>query len=206
MTTHNYGIDYSGPGSTVNRDPDNGIRYGVIHMNDLAHWAWGDFKADYGPPTCPKCGNEAVNGDSDVPAEVLEESGVLDPFNLCDRSDDLGYKTLHGACGDYACDNCKILFDGEDAYGDEPRGHYLDDGEYKASVDSINDVFVIKSPYYTHAQFCSPCAPGACHLANPTDEGGPKAYCLGHEWFEDGVAPYTVYRVSDNTVVEPEKK
>lgn len=28
-----------------------------------------------------------------------------------------------------------------------------------------------------------------------------KAYCLGHEWFESGKAPYRVFRVSDNSEV-----
>jgi hypothetical protein len=27
------------------------------------------------------------------------------------------------------------------------------------------------------------------------DHGVPKAYCLGHDWFDDGRAPYPVYSV-----------
>lgn len=56
-----------------------------------------------------------------------------------------------------------------------------------------NDLFVIKSPFYTLAQYCSPCVPGAGNLDCPMEEG-VKTYCLGHDWFE-GKAPYPVYSV-----------
>jgi len=39
-------------------------------------------------------------------------------------------------------------------------GNNLDDGDYLAASDSEGDVWVYRSPYYTRAQFCSPCAPG----------------------------------------------
>jgi len=68
------------------------------------------------------------------------------------------------------------------------------------------DIFVEKSPYFTYAQFCSPCAPGACSMESELDEPLPsnKCYCLGHDWFEDGKAPYTVYSVKTGKVVEPQ--
>lgn len=99
----------------------------------------------------------------------------------------------------------------------EPLGWTLDDGEYLAESDSYGDIFVYRSPYYTHAQFCSPCAPGACHLENPTDKGGQRAYCFAPDWFEwwsemgiepAGVyleiktsCPYPVYRVKDGVCI-----
>lgn len=78
-----------------------------------------------------------------------------------------------------------------------------------------NDAFIIKSPYYTYAQFCSPCVPGAGNLDNPyipsghakeqimlvrhiapnaeweafkshaEDAGFPKVFCLGYDWFDE---------------------
>ena len=83
--------------------------------------------------------------------------------------------------------------------------YVLDDGEYTAESDNYGDIFITKSPYYTFAQFCSPCAPGACHLENPLSEPDDdnKCYCFGHDWFKDGRAPYTVYDVKTNLVVEP---
>lgn len=93
---------------------------------------------------------------------------------------------------------------GEDCDGDcmmdvEPTRHYDEEG-YKIFEDSQGDLFIEKSPYYTYAQFCSPCAPGAAYLLNHMEPGtGPKAYALGHDWFEDKKAPYRVFKVEDDT-------
>lgn len=92
-----------------------------------------------------------------------------------------------------------------ECYPDESNGNFLDDGEYQAFSDSSNDVWCVKSPYYTRAQFCSPCAPGACSLGSPCQDG-EKAYCFGHDWFENKVAPYPVYSVKDDSLVVPECK
>ena len=103
---------------------------------------------------------------------------------------------------DYSCESCEYCFNSDEAYGDEPLGHTLESDEYTASVDSYGDVFIMKSPYFTRAQFCSPCAPGACHLDNPTDDG-ERAYCFGHDWFEGDKAPYPVYSVATGELVNP---
>jgi hypothetical protein len=103
--------------------------------------------------------------------------------------------------GEYACRFCEWLFDGDEAFVDEPVCHTLDKDGYQATLDEHNDVFLVKSPYYTHAQFCSPCAPGAGHLDNPC-ESGPKTYCFGHDWFADGKAPYPVYDVKTGKQVK----
>lgn len=107
---------------------------------------------------------------------------------------------------DYQCRACRTRWDADHCYPDEPIGSYLDEGGYKAELHSDGDVFVILSPYYTHAQYCSPCAPGACYLLSPVDPSGPRAYCLGHEWFDSGKAPYPVWRVADGKLVRPEKR
>jgi hypothetical protein len=59
---------------------------------------------------------------------------------------------------------------------------------------------VLRSPYYTRGNFCSPCVPGGVSLESDNPDGA-KAYCLGHDWFENGVAPYTGYMVADDSVV-----
>lgn len=104
---------------------------------------------------------------------------------------------------DNICPECKEEIDHDEQYGDSPDLTILNKDGYEGVVDSYNDLVLTKSPYYTHAQFCSPCAPGAGSLSNPC-ESGPKTYCLGHEWFESEVAPYPVYRVDDNTEVSPQ--
>ena len=80
---------------------------------------------------------------------------------------------------------------------------YTGDGyQAEASTDS-GDIFITESPYFTYAQFCSPCAPGAVHLENPLDtkEDNNKGYCFGHDWFEGDVAPYPVYSVKTGKLV-----
>lgn len=217
----NYGIDY-GFGST-NVDHENGIRYGVIPANDLSCWAFEAFEADYGEPCCPKCGNEVIDYDDEQHDGFRCPgcSGLLDTSSGPDgeflhywcpdcetnvpEGDEIEY-TGRG-CADYACEDCHRYYDSGDCYGEEPREWILDDENYTASQGGNDtDVFIIRSPYYTHAHFCRPCAPGACYLRSPVDTDGPRCYCFGHDWFEDGVAPYPVYRVSDGTLVEPKSK
>jgi hypothetical protein len=76
---------------------------------------------------------------------------------------------------------------------------YTDDGYSLHQGVEEFDLWVLKSPYFTYAQFCSPCAPGACYLLNWLGQSSyndnNKAYCLGHDWFENGVAPYPIYDV-----------
>jgi len=178
------GLDY-GHGTT-NIDNETGIRYGVINQNEVLQ-AWADSaESDYGPAHCPKCGNQADTPDAF--GESFEDG----------RPDDYTHEAFE--CDDYVCADCKHFFGSESAFGDEPLGFYLDDDEYKASCGEDGDIFIIKSPYYTHSQFCSPCAPGAGYLMNPV-ENGPKTYCFGHDWFDEGKAPYPIFRVSDNSEV-----
>lgn len=182
MQTEYVGIDYGLGQSNV--DKETGIRFGVISQNEVLQ-AWADSSdADYGEPTCPKCGNEASAIDDpqvpdlDMPTEDWEDNGR-----------------------DHACLTCHYSFDSDEAYGDEPNGFTFQDSEYEAVQGLDGDIFIVKSPYYTRAQFCSPCAPGAAYLMNPCDDG-PKAYCFDHDWFESGKAPYPVYRVSDDSLIE----
>lgn len=82
----------------------------------------------------------------------------------------------------------------------EPTSWTFDALGYNASMGEDGDIFLIKSPYYTKAAFCSPCAPGACYITEPRANGA-KAYCFGPDWFEGDNAPYPVYRVADDTKV-----
>ena len=98
------------------------------------------------------------------------------------------------------CPRCGSEVGEDEQWADEPVGWELIADGYLGELDSQGDLFITKSPYYTHAQYCSPCAPGAGHLENPCPSG-PKTYCLGHEWFEDGT-PYPVYSVETGKIVE----
>lgn len=174
------GIDY-GRGQ-VNIDKTTGIRYGVISQHTVGQAWYEDVEPDYGPPTCPKCGNEV--------SEFNSDDG--------DSEDYEGYNSR--GCADYTCHQCKHTLDSQYVTPDEPRGWNYS-GEGYELVDCLDsDIMVLKSPYYTFAQYCSPCVPGAGNLNNPCEEGA-KSYCLGYEWFEEGKAPYPVYSVDTGAEV-----
>ena len=184
-TMSNYpGIDYSGTGATCNRDADTGIRYGVISTHSLTEWFWDSVENDYGDATCPECGNPAV----DTCAAEIQAVDWAEEQN-----------------GEWACTACEKVFESDNAFSDEALGWSIDDGEYKVCNCLDSDAMILKSPFYTFAQFCSPCVPGAGNLDNPCEDGA-KSYCFGHDWFDGDRAPYTVYRVADGTIVEPEEK
>lgn len=120
--------------------------------------------------------------------------------------------------GTVACVEC-----GEELKDDEPcheHGHTSDDfydmaearhwtidtDELKAMSDEMGDIFILKSIYFTYAQFCSPCAPGACSLANPispSESYSNRCYCFGHDCFEEGKAPYRVWSIETGEEVFP---
>lgn len=101
------------------------------------------------------------------------------------------------------CDYCGNNLEESDFDFQEPTSFSFEDAEYSAEQSADDtDIFILKSPYFTYAQFCSPCAPGAGYLLNWTDpDVGVKAYCFGHDWFEAENAPYPVYSVETGELV-----
>lgn len=222
------GIDYGCGLSNVDRE--TGIRFGVIPANDLGDSWYESSEGDYGPPMCGECGNEAVEID-EVPFDLddcktLRQEGWRkhDVLEIPEEQQEkCGRKEWRDEGRDYACLECCRSFDSDDAWGDDGPvfGHNLDDGEYKAHQGNDDcDVFVLKSPYYTRAQFCSPCAPGAAYLRNPCEDG-PKAYCFAPDWFrpwdddqvtgeycgEKTSCPYPVWTVDgDELIFAPKAK
>lgn len=103
------------------------------------------------------------------------------------------------------CPDCYKKIEESDWDFMEPDCFLLDDGEYKAETDDYMDIFITKSPYFTYSQLCSPCAPGAGYITNELEDKdyNQRTYCFGHDWFDSGKAPYTVYSVATGEVVEP---
>ncbi len=177
------GIDY-GMGTT-NVDRTNGIRYGVISQHSVLQ-AWADSaEPDYGEPHCPKCGGDVI--------EAHKVNNAGEPWS----------RLYSHSCEDYACENCEHYLDTADVFGDEPQGWNYEGDGYQLTDCLDSDIFVLKSPYYTKAQFCSPCVPGAGNL-DSADDDGVQTYCLGHDWFEDGKAPYRVFSVETNQEILPQ--
>lgn len=177
----NKGIDYSI--GTANRDNENGIHYGVISQNEVLQ-AWADNSEPYCP--CEDCGDWDLAQEDDTGSWFVvdvDNKNVAGPFDNEEEARDYVDDNKSDICG---CDFC------------EPSSFYVDDEEYKAEQSRDDtDIFILKSPYYTRCQYCSPCAPGAGYVMNTVPDG-IKAYCFGHDWFEDGKAPYPVYRVDND--------
>lgn len=165
-----------GMGKT-NIDRKTGIRYGVISQNDVLQ-AWAD------------------SSEPDYPIPDIECSRCQTSVSAAD-----GEETLCPQCGHRLAREYERAMDLM-----EPAAYvYMAEG-YRCFSDSVGDIFIELSPYFTYAQFCSPCAPGACHLGHPLEEpaSNNKCYCFGHDWFDGGKAPYPVYSVETGELVEPE--
>ena len=186
----NAGINWAGRLNS-NRDEKTGFRYGVISQNEISQ-AWCDSaEADYGDPHCPKCGRQA---------DKLEAFGETFANGIPNE-----FTTDPHECDEFACVDCNQVFGSESAFGDTPNGFYYDRDGITAACGEDGDIFVTKSPYFTYAQFCSPCAPGACYLIHPVsaENADNRCYCFGHDWFEDGAAPYPVYSVETGAEILP---
>lgn len=177
METSSSGIDY-GLGQ-INIDTETSIRYGVIHTNELASHAWDEIMVtgidtDY---------EEAISELKGSLASAVKS--VLQDYCTNFDQDEIADEIVDGLDIDY------------ESTGDCRRFHY-ETNEVTFDTCSDGDIFVTKSEFYTLCQFCSPCAPGAGYLIIP---GTVKAYCLGPDWFDEGVTPYKCFRVSDNSEV-----
>lgn len=178
------GIDYSGPGSTVNRDPETGIRYGVISQHsiqpDVMSDIWSEARdlsyeaakeelldtlmsslvLDDGTVTQELlgdlsdlyCGERLDSDRADAVGEIIEvyQANIrMEPANLREAV----WGVISDRFGDRYEDN------GDRSWLWEKDGYSLRDC-------LTTDVFVTESPYFTYAQFCSPCVPGAGNLDN----------------------------------------
>jgi hypothetical protein len=78
---------------------------------------------------------------------------------------------------------------------DNDTYEYIQNGYILETTDL--GLYVLKSPYMTYTQFCSPCCPGAGNLDTPVKDGIPT-YCLGEDWFDEYLpCPYEIFKVED---------
>ena len=169
------GIDYSYGRSNV--DEEFNIHYGIIPEYAVTQ-AWSDAEAIYGDfeIECPEC---------DVVIETVDGVGPDE-------------------CPECGAD-VSAEFQGGYEYS-EPIGFRYDQEGYEASQNAGDrDIIILKAPFYTYAQFCSPCAPGAGYVLNwlkePVETN--KTFCFGHDWFDEGAAPYPVFSIITNERVYP---
>ena len=177
------GIDYSGPGSTVNRDAETGIRYGMISQNSVCSDAVADV-----------CYNGVDEG-----FLYAKEQMTADVKNAIIQAMD-AYGTMDDDTAQQWASDI-VEGDGFEWADCQESGPFSYEHEgYKLQTTSDNNLWVFKSPYYTRAQFCSPCVPGAGNL-DCFCNAGPKTYCLHHDWFEDEKAPYDIWSVESNELI-----
>jgi ribosomal protein L37AE/L43A len=160
----------------ANLDQSTGVRFGVISINELPGWINDEEEADYGEPSCPECGSEDVAH--------------------CEDGD-----------GEMRCSSCEHNFNEDDQFPDEPIAWKLEmDGVLMTRSGSDTDYFIVKSPFYTKCQFCSPCAPGAGYVTNQ-EEDGVKTYCPPPSWYRDHdeMPPFDAFSVMTNRKL-PRKK
>lgn len=201
MKTNNRGIDYAA-GQPVNRNTETGIRYGIIPQNSLDPNALNDV---------------FQNGDDLDYAGYCDEAKNKLRSALSDFFSDYKHGEEKQSQLDSAVENA---FDAiSDSLGDTYPGSdgctrmgYNKDG-LKLLTDSSGELWVTESPFFTYAQFCSPCAPGACYLKSPIELHfdtvempikpplANKCYCLPADWFDDSQCPYPVFDVKTGKLV-----
>jgi hypothetical protein len=152
-------------------------------------------------------------GKTNIANETGIRFGVIPVNKVCQAWSDSSegvYEFYCPHCGnrletneDQICEQCEKEISESDFWDIEAACFLYEEDNYKAyQSQNSTDIWIEKSPYYTICEFCSPCAPGAGYILNSC-KNGIRAYCFGHDWFENGKAPYKVYRISDNTEVLP---
>ncbi len=104
----------------------------------------------------------------------------------------------------YPCEECESEEESSACDFCEASSWFVDAEGILAECGENGDIFVIKSPVFTYAQFCSPCAPGACYLTNPCspENAANKCYCFPADWFdEERPCPYPIWEVESGKLV-----
>ena len=121
------GIDY-GRGQ-VKVDHNTGIRYGVIHSQELGQAWYDSCESDYGEPSCPDCGGAVVEYDPDKHDTYRGFNGWKYCKWLC--------------CADYACESCTVVYWEGMIYPESPIAWTLEDSEYTMQQSGDDcDIFI----------------------------------------------------------------
>jgi predicted RNA-binding Zn-ribbon protein involved in translation (DUF1610 family) len=135
-----------------------------------------------------------------ISGEALNDMELEYPFS-CPNCGSESLVKSRSANYEYFCQSCRTWHMEYECHGDESIGMTYHDSEYDIQDCLDSDLMVTKSPYFTYAQFCSPCVPGAGNLDNPMPDG-VKTYCLGPDWFDEyDPCPYPIYKVKTGELV-----
>jgi hypothetical protein len=179
---------------TSNMNLETGIHYGVIPKNDLFNCAEEFFEnakdmsyqeaLDDIKASVKEAILEQLSGDFEMEESEIEFTGLFD--------------SIDEKFNENFSSECSLM-------------RYEKDGFIIEASNDDCDLFIIKSPFYTLAPPCSPCAPGAGYLRDAIKEdeidehgevklgsGGIETYCLPKEWFEEGQCPYKYWKIKEN--------
>jgi len=189
--TNYAGIDYGCGKTNINKE--TGIRHGVISQNSIGQDSLSDF---------------FNNADDLTFKEYISEAKSKLRDALSDYFSDVKWGDMKQSKLDMAVDDAFEAV--EDSLNEQyepqnPSVEYNQEGYVIVNcLDS--DLMIIKSPYITVAQFCSPCCPGACSLNSPLEteeevdgnfdprKSYNRCYCLGPDWFDEyNKIPYPVW-------------
>ncbi len=195
------GIDYGSGLTNINHA--TGIRFGVISPHSVAPDSLQDVYDRGENQSYAASVKEAKDRITFVLREVFDGLGVL-PYDYRNGTNTPKADAYLAPIVESVWDDIEQDWNGN-YEGDNDQYRFESDG-YVIETSSLG-LYVIQSPFYTYAAFCSPCCPGAGDLDSPrlTAESGVKTYCLGPDWFdnEDCTMPYTAFNVSDDSEVVP---
>lgn len=208
METNYKGIDY-GLGLS-NIDNETGIRYGVINQNEVDQ-SWFDSSEAVYPENyfCPNCGNELIEiatEERDGTEYHCEHCNAEYTDNdICDfEIDPIGF--VYNADG-YICeqfaDDTDIFITKSPYYTYcqfcspcAPGAGYL-----MNYYDPMKDEKKVREQFVLLKNI-APLAIPEAYKSYAEKAGFPKVYCFGHDWFENGKAPYPVYSVETGELIE----
>lgn len=222
------GIDY-GLGQ-ANVDKQNGIRYGVINQNSVSPESLDDIYTNGEDMAFKNAKDECIKVAEERVHHWFNEHAFLNVNEKKQRQKfyELTLAALKNQLNSHTAERIargiteswgktstreEIIQDVEmsvdnffgDSYESDGglKDYKYEQGGYKLTGCLDNDLFILRSDYYTYAQFCSPCVPGAGNLDHevPPDAGAPKSYCLFHDWFDGEKAPYRIWRVCDDVEI-----
>ena len=153
-----YGRQPLANGNLPNRDPNTGIRYGIVSLNELAWWALDEFE----PITivaCPACGAE-LNDEFDSEIDSCHDCGHTSEFSEDWYSDPVGW-----------------------TYQQDEYSLWLDESNEVWVFKSPHT-----TSKWSHCSPCAPGAAylkgGFEDVRDYDSIEEDLAYCLGPEWYE----------------------
>jgi hypothetical protein len=191
---------------TTNYDSSTGIYYGVISQHSIDPEAFSDIHQAARDLSYESAVDQLKKELRDALEGVMSEHFSTSSYGGRKSKSE----TATESATDAAWEAIEQEFnDSYESYADHAWLYEKDGYELRDCLTT--DIFVIKSPYYTFAPECSPCVPNAGNLDSASDREAAsnweKAYCLHHDFFEGGKAPYPVYSVATGkriVVVEEE--